>query len=193
MRIKNTLNYKILEQLFSITRQTWSKWKKEDRKIVNLLETYFNDEMLIEFQNTGKVSKLELLKQIEIHTLDSNLRNLTSFQRRLLIYIISAYKEQCSDESLLYSRKEFIFYIFKNNMLNKIQDIKYFETKNDEESVSNLYKNADKKLNIKNIKDIELNELLNNLTMLSELEVSIILTSPQILKHSPSSGYRLYQ
>lgn len=60
MRIKNEINYKVLEQLFMFTRQTWSKWKKEKRPIVKLIEKTFSEKELIQFINTGEIpSKIE--------------------------------------------------------------------------------------------------------------------------------------
>ncbi|MFV0562208.1 hypothetical protein [Malaciobacter mytili] len=65
MRIKNEINYKILERLFLFTRQTWSKWKKEKRPVVELVEKYFTDEDLEEFLETNKIYKMELLQKVE--------------------------------------------------------------------------------------------------------------------------------
>lgn len=55
MRIKNEINYKILENLFLFTRQTWSKWKKEKRPIVELIEKSFTDEELKRFLETNEI------------------------------------------------------------------------------------------------------------------------------------------
>ncbi|WP_321469313.1 hypothetical protein [Halarcobacter sp.] len=58
-RIKNSINHKLIENLFDFTRQTWSKWKIEKRPITQLLEKYFTSEDIEEFLNTGKISRLE--------------------------------------------------------------------------------------------------------------------------------------
>ena len=48
----------IIEKLFGFTEATYYNWKKENRPIINLIN-YFNEEELIEFLETGKISKME--------------------------------------------------------------------------------------------------------------------------------------
>ncbi|MFA5501653.1 MAG: hypothetical protein WC253_03340 [Sulfurovaceae bacterium] len=62
MRVKNVLDYKLLIQIFNITRQTWNNWKKENRLIVTLIEKYFTKEDLEEFLQTGKITKFDNYK-----------------------------------------------------------------------------------------------------------------------------------
>ncbi|MCT7600299.1 hypothetical protein [Aliarcobacter butzleri] len=64
MRIKNVIDWKKIEDLFIFTRQTWSKWKKENRPIVNLIEKYFDDKDIQEFLETGEIKKFENIKLI---------------------------------------------------------------------------------------------------------------------------------
>lgn len=64
MRIKNVIDWKKIEDLFIFTRQTWSKWKKENRPIVNLIEKYFDDKDIQEFLETGEIKKFENIKFI---------------------------------------------------------------------------------------------------------------------------------
>lgn len=64
MRIKNIFDYRVVENLFFFTRQTWSKWKKENRPIVNLIEIYFTNDDLKEFLETGKIQKQDRLKEL---------------------------------------------------------------------------------------------------------------------------------
>lgn len=59
MKIKNKIHYKKIEELFGFTRQTWSKWQKENRPIVKLLN-YFDDDDILELLNTGKIERLEI-------------------------------------------------------------------------------------------------------------------------------------
>lgn len=50
----------IMTTLFEFSAPTYYKWKKQDkRKIISLLEYAFNDNDLIEFINSGKISKIE--------------------------------------------------------------------------------------------------------------------------------------
>ena len=61
MRIKNIISYKITEELFGFTRQTYAKWKHENRPIINLIEKYFSENDLEEFLKYGVVEKLEIM------------------------------------------------------------------------------------------------------------------------------------
>ena len=56
---KDRIHYKKIEELFGFTRQTWSKWQKEDRAITRLINKYFNNYDIIEFLSTDKVTKIE--------------------------------------------------------------------------------------------------------------------------------------
>lgn len=62
MRVKNLIDWKKIEDLFVFTRQTWSKWKKEDRPVVSLIEKYFTDKDINEFLDSGKISRFENIK-----------------------------------------------------------------------------------------------------------------------------------
>jgi hypothetical protein len=55
-------------QLFSFSRPTYYKWKRENVKVIQLLEKYFSKEELEEFIKTGKISRFE-----NLDTLDSDL------------------------------------------------------------------------------------------------------------------------
>lgn len=61
-RIKNILDYKIMENLFQFSRQSWNNWKIEQRPIVALLEKYFTNEEIEEFLSTGKIKELDSFK-----------------------------------------------------------------------------------------------------------------------------------
>lgn len=50
----------IMTQLFEFSAPTYYKWKKQDkRKIILLLDYAFTNDDLIEFLNSGKISKIE--------------------------------------------------------------------------------------------------------------------------------------
>lgn len=61
MRTKNKINYKITEKLFGFTRQTYTKWKQEDRPIINLIEKYFSEDELREFIEYGTMEKYDFI------------------------------------------------------------------------------------------------------------------------------------
>jgi len=110
-RIKNILQYQLLEKLFDFSRPTWNKWKKEERPIVHLIEKYFTNEDLHEFLETKKVSKMETLNHYE-NTLNIKLNKFyrekldreTSESRsnnRLFWDFINKYKDRISTIDLL--------------------------------------------------------------------------------------------
>ncbi|MFA6138229.1 MAG: hypothetical protein WC667_09095 [Sulfurimonas sp.] len=53
------------ELLLFKSPNTYYKWKKENRPIIALLETYFTKEDLEEFLETGKIGKFEEINRIE--------------------------------------------------------------------------------------------------------------------------------
>lgn len=53
------INSKNIAALFEFTVQGVNKWKRENRKIISLLELYCDDKDIEEFLETGKISKLE--------------------------------------------------------------------------------------------------------------------------------------
>ena len=48
----------LYSNLFGFNASTYHRWKKENRPIINLIK-YFKEEELIEFLETGKISKME--------------------------------------------------------------------------------------------------------------------------------------
>ncbi len=58
----------IYMELFNFSRPTYYKWKRENIKVIKLLERYFSKEDLEEYLETGKVSRYE-----NVDNLDSDL------------------------------------------------------------------------------------------------------------------------
>ena len=52
-----------LIKLFGWSRATFFKWKREGRGIIKLIEKYFDEEMIHEFNTTGKIERLEKIKK----------------------------------------------------------------------------------------------------------------------------------
>lgn len=52
-----------LIKLFGWSRATFFKWKREGRGIIKLMEKYFDQEMIHEFNTTGKIERLEHIKK----------------------------------------------------------------------------------------------------------------------------------
>jgi len=113
MRIKNLFDYKKIENLFLFTRQTWSKWKKEKRPIVNLLEKYFSDEDIEEFLKTGKISRFEEISDLEI--LNSEAVNIYSHfvlnldRNSLILFLTVIHLSDSSNQNINSNFVELIF------------------------------------------------------------------------------------
>jgi len=54
----------LMSQLFNFSKPTYFRWKKEGRPIIKLIDQYFKKEDLIEFLETGSISKFELLPDV---------------------------------------------------------------------------------------------------------------------------------
>jgi len=55
-----------ISKILDVTRQSYHRWKKEGRPIIQLLEKYFTKEDLQEFLDSGSITRLEKLDQSEI-------------------------------------------------------------------------------------------------------------------------------
>ena len=101
MRIKNIIDWKKIEDLFIFTRQTWSKWKKENRPIVNLIEKYFDDKDIQEFLETGEIKKFENIKFIT-----------DNYVAKSQAFYVNSFKESqslLSESHVNYKFKDFYF------------------------------------------------------------------------------------
>lgn len=78
--------------IFATAEGTYYKWKKENRPIINLLN-YFDLKELQLFLQTGKISKLELIKGIDYKDLEQKLNEKSLNQNRLneIIKIFTIY------------------------------------------------------------------------------------------------------
>ena len=56
----------VAKDILHIGKSTYYQWKRENRPIIFLLEKYFSQDELEEFLSTGKVSKLENYKIVDI-------------------------------------------------------------------------------------------------------------------------------
>lgn len=54
-----------MAKLLEISENSYFRWKKKDHKIlIELIEKYFTNDELVEFLNTGKIEKLEILNSL---------------------------------------------------------------------------------------------------------------------------------
>ncbi len=119
-----------ITKLFSFTRQTWAKWKDENRQITKLLQLYFSDEELNEFLETGKIRKFELIKNLTTKELEKKLNNYNIFDISILklklISLPNAAK-QLMIEQLNYcivEKKDYTLEIVKNYHKTHFEKIK---------------------------------------------------------------------
>lgn len=66
--MKNTSNHaEIFSQLFEISTKSFYRWKSKDHiLLIDLMEKYFEDDDVSEFLKTGKISRFEMLPDIDI-------------------------------------------------------------------------------------------------------------------------------
>lgn len=66
--MKNTSNNaEIFSQLFEISTKSFYRWKSKDHiLLIDLIEKYFEDDDIAEFLKTGKISRFEMLPDIDI-------------------------------------------------------------------------------------------------------------------------------
>lgn len=66
--MKNTSNHaEIFSQLFEISTKSFYRWKSKDHiLLIDLIEKYFEDDDIAEFLKTGKISRFEMLPDIDI-------------------------------------------------------------------------------------------------------------------------------
>ena len=95
-----------MSSLFGFSAPTYYSWKKEERPIILLLEKYFEKKDLIDFLNSHKIDKLELIKNYDIDELRHLLGNqqaidlssintkLNQFERATLIYFLYIFKKE---------------------------------------------------------------------------------------------------
>ena len=60
------MNRKLYMEFLDISVNTFYLWKKQKRPIINFLSKYFDDSEIEEFLTTGKLEKLELIKNIQL-------------------------------------------------------------------------------------------------------------------------------
>ena len=54
-----------IAKILGIHRNSYFNWRKQERPIMSILEKYFSKEDLLEYLKTGKISKLERIKELE--------------------------------------------------------------------------------------------------------------------------------
>lgn len=85
-----------LIKLFGWSRATFFKWKREGRGIIKLIEKYFDEEMIHEFNTTGKIEKLEKLKKknTELKSMQNQIEDLAFTTALYKINQLSSQKAQ---------------------------------------------------------------------------------------------------
>jgi len=121
----------IIEELFGFSAPTWYRWKKEDRKIVKLIERYLPDRDLEEFIEKGSIATLDSFNQnrsirdieilnkvssLVIKQLEKKINSLDSVGTKTVVNIIEDYLKQ-SNENI--DTKDFSLF-YKN--ISDIQD-----------------------------------------------------------------------
>ncbi|MCT7616655.1 hypothetical protein N5U05_02785 [Aliarcobacter butzleri] len=157
-----------MAKLFSTAEGTYYKWKKENRPIINLLETYFTKEELEEFISTNEIKKLELIKNYSLEELENKLNT------QQVIYDDDYIIKNLTFKFLMFNNKKALislrkiidelpnFNVNKNDLLRIMQNypVSFFsvETKNDKKTaiffIDKLLTNYEVNLLIKYRKEI---------------------------------------
>lgn len=88
------MNYKkVLAKFFGFAESTIFKWEKEERPIIEFLNKYFTKEDLVEFIETNKVSKLEILNSISL----SDFEDFKDFKDKILLEEIEKKKQEIDE------------------------------------------------------------------------------------------------
>lgn len=105
-----------MSSLFGFSAPTFYSWKKENRPIILLIQKYFETAELIEFLNTKKIDRLELIRDYSLQELEELIGRkqpikkgilyllLENFDRASLVYFLYIFKKEISikDSSSLY-------------------------------------------------------------------------------------------
>ncbi len=106
-----------LIKLFGWSRATFFKWKREGRGIIKLIDKYFDEGMIHEFNTTGKIERLENLKKMD-DVVDTIIEEMDEFAFTNAMYKISSISSE--------KTKEIIVKIIKKIAIDKNQ-IKNFK------------------------------------------------------------------
>lgn len=155
----NKIHYKNIEKLFEFTRQTWAKWQKEKRPIIDLLN-YFDNNDIAEILNNGKIAKME--KTNDLIKIEKEIED------ELLLFFIKIIN---IDES-----KKLAYYILDNldeiNFLNGDEFLiflnDYVKNLNNEQSENlSLLLKCEANAHLGNVLFIHLYNLFNNMNSIA--------------------------
>lgn len=72
----------IYSKVLEVSEKSYYRWKSKDHTLlVNLLEQYFTKDELVEYLNNGKIEKLELVKTLDINSLNFKLSTSSTYDR----------------------------------------------------------------------------------------------------------------
>lgn len=198
----------IIEELFGFSAPTWYRWKKEDRKIVKLIERYLPDKDLEEFIEKGSISTLDSFNQnkniqdIDIlnkvsslvkKQLERKISGLDSIGSKTAVNIIEDYFQQ---SNVTIDIKDFN-YFYKNisNIQNYYaQDIAEIEIKQIRKNFKLTEKNKDAfELEMSKKEEYRIDAITNFFNSLNESELFLLLSCyKDLLKNNEYFGISFY-
>ena len=198
----------IIEELFGFSAPTWYRWKKEDRKIVKLIERYLPDKDLEEFIEKGSISTLDSFNQnkniqdIDIlnkvsslvkKQLERKISGLDSIGSKTAVNIIEDYFQQ---SNVTIDIKDFN-YFYKNisNIQNYYaQDIAEIEIKQIRKNFKLTEKNKDAfELEMSKKEEYRIDAITNFFNSLNESELFLLLSCyKDLLKDNEYFGISFY-
>lgn len=198
----------IIEELFGFSAPTWYRWKKEDRKIVKLIERYLPDKDLEEFIEKGSISTLDSFNQnkniqdINIlnkvsslvkKQLERKISGLDSIGSKTAVNIIEDYFQQ---SNVTIDIKDFNhFYKNISNIQNYYaQDIAEIEIKQIRKNFKLTEKNKDAfELEMSKKEEYRIDAITNFFNSLNESELFLLLSCyKDLLKNNEYFGISFY-
>ncbi|MBP1681033.1 MAG: hypothetical protein H6Q35_1372 [Proteobacteria bacterium] len=198
----------IIEELFGFSAPTWYRWKKEDRKIVKLIERYLPDKDLEEFIEKGSISTLDSFNQnkniqdINIlnkvsslvkKQLERKISGLDSIGSKTAVNIIEDYFQQ---SNVTIDIKDFNhFYKNISNIQNYYaQDIAEIEIKQIRKNFKLTEKNKEAfELEMSKKEEYRIDAITNFFNSLNESELFLLLSCyKDLLKNNEYFGISFY-
>ena len=198
----------LIEELFGFSAPTWYRWKKEDRKIVKLIERYLPDKDLQEFIEKGSITTLDSFNQnkniqdIDIlnkisslvkKQLERKISSLDSVGTKTAVNIIEDYFQQ---SNVTIDIKDFNhFYKNISNIQNYYaQDIAEIEIKKIRKNFKLTEKNKEAfELEMNKKEEYRIDAITNFFNSLNESELFLLLSCyKDLLKDNEYFGISFY-
>jgi hypothetical protein len=127
----------IIETLFGFSAPTWYRWKKENRKIVDLVEKYLSEQDLEEFLMYGTIEKLEFAN-IQNYSMQaaSFVKVLNELRHFIEVYTNEEYRKLHEEYG---DFDDELDYMFENEITENIIDLQELRIPEEDDLFEMLY------------------------------------------------------